>query len=100
MRIYLALDTEGEKGRVLIISAEDLGDSGNYEFYRNILGSVFDEIDLDSIMSWFESNIGGATATLRAGDANIMLFMNGDGHPVLYITDDDYVDWVDIEVEQ
>ncbi len=91
--ISIEIDTYGENGEVLIISVMDLYDTGKTEIFYKVLDDVFSGDDLAYITKWFSANVG-TESSIKVADANIILRLTVSGYPILYIVDDEHIDWI------
>lgn len=92
-QVSIEVDSYEANGQPVIISAEDLLNTGNTDIYYKILKCVFNGDDLVEITAWLRDNIGKEAST-KVGDANIILKLTESGSPMLYIVDDDHLDWI------
>ena len=71
----------------------DLANTGNKDIFFKVLDNLFEGDDLVKATNWIKSNLGRETRT-KIGDANIILQRTVSGAPIMYIMDDEHVDWV------
>ena len=91
--ISVEIDTYGKLGRPIIIEVMDMLNTGDTRVFHKVLETVFNGDDFAAVTKWFDAN-AGAEADIKIGDANVLLRRTVSGAPVLYIVDDDYLDWV------
>ena len=91
--VNLEVNSEGEYGRALIITVMDMMKTGKKETYYRVLNEVFIGDDLDKATRWVKNNLGKETTT-KIGDTNIVLRLTVMKTPIMYLLDDEHLDWI------
>lgn len=87
------VNSEGENGRALVIQVMDMMKTGKKEVYFKVLDNVFIGDDLKTATKWVKSNLG-KEATKKIGDTNIVLRLTVMKTPIMYLVDDEHLDWI------
>lgn len=91
--VSFEVHTMGKNGKLIFIEVMDLANTGNKDIFFKVLDNLFEGDDLVKATNWIKSNLGRETRT-KIGDANIILQRTVSGAPIMYIMDDEHVDWV------
>lgn len=91
--ISFEVDSEGKDGKALIVQIIDLMNTGKTDIYYKLINTVFSGDDLSTATSWLKNNIG-KTASTKIGDANLVLRLSVTNYPILYVVDDEHMDWI------
>ena len=91
--ITLEVDSYGKNGKPLIVSAMDLMETGNTDIFMKIIKCVFFGDTQEEVLTWVQQNLGTETS-LKIGCTNIVLRLTVMGYPVLYILDDEYLNYI------
>ena len=87
------VNSKGEYGRALVIEVMDMMKTGKKEVYFRVLDNVFIGDDLKTATNWVKNNLG-REATKKIGDTNIVLRLTVMKTPIMYLVDDEYLDWI------
>lgn len=91
--ISFEVDSAGKNGRVLCIQVMDMMRTGNTDIYYKLLKVMFEGEDLSTATAWVKNNIGKEAST-KIGDANLVLKLTVMNYPILYVLDDEHLDWI------
>lgn len=87
------VDSAGEYGPAVVIQVMDLMRTGKKEVFFRVLDNVFIGDDLKTATNWVKNNLG-REATKKIGDTNIVLSLTVMKAPIMYLVDDEHLDWI------
>lgn len=85
------INTGGKDGAVYGIMLADVEKTEETDLFFKLLNSVFSGDELGAVTTWVEENLG-TEASMKAGDANVLLRLSAADYQILIIADDDHVD--------
>lgn len=91
--VSFEVDSAGNQGRVLCVSVMDLMGTKNTDIFYKLLEAMFSGDDFTTANAWLKKNIGKEVST-KIGDANLVLRLTTSKSPILYIVDDEHLDWI------
>ena len=91
--INFEVNSKGEYGKALVISVMDIQKIKKKDVFFTVLDNVFFGDDLIAATNWVKKNLGKETST-KIGDANIVLRLTVMNTPIMYILDDEHLDWI------
>ena len=92
-KVSIEVDSLGRNGKVLCVTVMDLQNTDRTEMFYKALKCVFSGDDLKKATSWIDNNLG-KEAAIKIKDANIVLALTVSNRPIMYIIDDEHLDWI------
>ena len=91
--VSLEIVSKGSGGQIMIVCVMDMYRTGRTYLFYKTLNNVFSGDELIKASDWVSKNLGKERKT-KIGELNIVLTKTVTNYPVMYIVDDDHLDYI------